>query len=179
MTSRLASPDPIGAGFSLAVPTEKPLVYAVTAFLFVLVVFALRDNKDNLPRLNPKKPFELTTRRLLEEYLAKGKEMLIQGRETYGQKLYRLYSDFGDVVVLPAEFMPEIRNNPALSFLDAANRVSMPRNRFSSMRHLVCSRTVPPKLTRLIFLLRTLTAIFLDSSPSASQKRPSIWSTET
>lgn len=101
-------------------------MYAVTAFLFVLVVFALRDSKDNLPRLNPKKPFELTTRRLLEEYLAKGKEMLIRGRETYGQKLYRLYSDFGDVVVLPAEFMPEIRNNPALSFLDAANRVSMP-----------------------------------------------------
>lgn len=153
MTSRLASPDPIGAGFSLSLPVEKPFAYAITAFLFVLVVFALRDSKDNLPRLNPKKPFELTTRRLLEEYLAKGKEMLIRGRETYGQKLYRLYSDFGDVVVLPAEFMPEIRNNPALSFLDAANRVSMHRSRCSSTRHLVCSCTAPSRLTRLIFYL--------------------------
>lgn len=126
MTSRLASPDPIGAGFSLSVAIEKPFAYAIAAFLLILVVFALRDGKDNLPRLNPKKPFELTTRRLLEEYLAKGKQMLIQGRQTYGHKLYRLYSDFGyDVVVLPAEFMPEIRNNPALSFLEAANHVSI------------------------------------------------------
>lgn len=86
---------------------EKPFAYAVTSFLFILVVYALRDSKDNLQRLNPKKPFELMTRSLLEEYLAKGWEMLIRGRETYGQDPYRLYSDFGDVVVLPAELMPE------------------------------------------------------------------------
>ncbi|KAJ0108738.1 cytochrome p450 [Diaporthe amygdali] len=120
MAARLANPDPIGAGFPLSAPIDKPFVYTVTAFLFVLVVYALQDSKDDLPRLNPKKPFELTTRRLLAEYLAKGKQMLIQGRETYGQKLYRLYSDFGDVIVLPSEFMQEIRNNASLSFLEKA-----------------------------------------------------------
>lgn len=170
MTSRLASPDPIGAGFSLSVSMEKPFAYAVTAFLFVLVVYALRDSKDNLPRLNPKKPFELTTRRLLEEYLAKGKQMLIQGRETYGQKLYRLYSDFGDVVVLPAEFMPEIRNNPALSFLEAANHVSMPGSSCPPLRPRVHLCAGASRLTRLAFLPRTPTAISLDLSPSASRK---------
>lgn len=179
MTSRLASPDPIGAGFSLSLPIEKPFAYAVTAFLFVLVVYALRDSKDNLPRLNPKKPFELTTRRLLEEYLAKGKQMLIRGRETYGQKLYRLYSDFGDVVVLPAELMPEIRNNPELSFLAAANHVSMHRRRCPPIRPRVHLCEGPSRLTRLSFLLRMLTVISLGLSPSASRKRASIWSTGT
>lgn len=131
MTSRLASPVPVGAGFQLSALVDKPFVYTVTAFLVVLVAYALHDNKDNLPRLNPKKPFELTTGRLLAEYLAKGKEMLIKGRETYGQKLYRLHSDFGDVIVLPPEFMQEIRNNPSLSFLEKANEVSMPPSRCS------------------------------------------------
>ncbi|KAG6365863.1 hypothetical protein INS49_000039 [Diaporthe citri] len=107
--------------------------------------------------LNPKKPFELTTPRLLEEYLAKGKHMLIQGRETYGQKLYRLYSDFGDVVVLPAEFMPEIRNNPALSFLEAANHVSIPQSRSQPMRPRIHLCAKPSILTRLDILPRTLT----------------------
>lgn len=125
MTSQHPNVDPMGAGTSLLDSSVKPFQYAVTAFLFVLVVYAFLDSKDDPPRLNPKKPFEFTTRRLLEEYTSRGKEVLYRAREKYGQRPYRLYSDFGDVVVLPAETMHEIRNNPALSFIESSAHVSM------------------------------------------------------
>lgn len=129
MTSRHPNVDPIGAGTSLLDSSVKPFQYAVTAFLFVLAVYALLDYKNDPPRLNPKKTFEFTTRRLLEEYTSRGKEVLYRAREKYGQRPYRLYSDFGDVVVLPAESIHEIRNNPALSFIESSAHVSMPLGR--------------------------------------------------
>lgn len=125
MASRLSDVDPKQASTFPLGSSMKPLQYAVTAFLFILVVYPLLDSKNDPPRLNPKKAFEFTTRRLLEEYSPRGKDVLYRAREKFGQKPYRLYSDFGDVIVFPAESMHEIRNNPALSFVESAAYVRM------------------------------------------------------
>lgn len=55
--------------------------------------------------------------------MPRGQEMLIQARKAYGKEPYRLHSDVGDVVVFPGEIMQEIRNNPALEFMEMSNYV--------------------------------------------------------
>lgn len=101
--------------------SEKSTAYIITAFMFLIVAYALQGNKAKLPRYNPTKPFELTTRRVMAEFMPRGLEMLTNARAKYGQNPYRLYSDLGDVIVFPGEVMQEVRNHPDLSFTAMAN----------------------------------------------------------
>lgn len=113
---------------SFAAASQKPMAYFITASLFLLVAYSLLWRNEKIPRYNPKRLFELTAWRAQSEFMPNGKEMLIEARKKYGQQPYRLHSDAGDVVVLPGEYMQEIRNNPALSFMDLANyvRIALP-----------------------------------------------------
>lgn len=103
--------------------SQKPSAYLITALMFLLVAYAMLGNKNKLPRYNPLGPLEFTTRRVQAEFMPKGVEMLIEARKIYGQQPYRLHSDVGDVVVFPGEVMQEIRNSPALGFMEMANFV--------------------------------------------------------
>lgn len=110
--------------------SEKYIAYLVTAFMFILVASVWHGNKEKLPYYNPKKPFELTTRRVQAEFMPRGQEILIQARKQYGRQPYRLHSDVGDIIVMPGEAMQELRNAPALEFMEMANYVcntSFPR----------------------------------------------------
>lgn len=103
--------------------SQKPTAYLVTALMLLLLAYVLAGNKSKLPRYNPAGLLDLTAQRVQAEFMPKGKEMLIEARKTYGQQPYRLHSDVGDVVVFPGEVMQEIRNNPALGFMEMSNYV--------------------------------------------------------
>lgn len=110
--------------------SHQHTAFLITAFMFILVVYRTHGSNKKLHRWNPTKTFELTTRRVQEEFMTRGLEMLVQARKTYGKQPYRLYSDIGDVIVFPGEIMQEIRNHSALSFMEGANYV----------RAICCSR---------------------------------------
>lgn len=115
--------------------SQKPAAYLLTALIVIVVAYALQGSKNQLPRYNPTGPFELTTRRVVAEYIPRGLEILIQARKKYGNQPYRLYSDFGDIVVLPGEAMKEIRNDPALQFMEMVNYVCTIRLSLPSTTH--------------------------------------------
>lgn len=111
-------------GTYLQTTPQKPVAYVVTALLILFCAIALRGGgKTKLPIYNPRKPFELGTWRLRIEFLEKGIEMMVDARKKYGQQPYRMNTDIGEVIMFPGERMQELRNHPALEFMESANNV--------------------------------------------------------
>ncbi|CCF33809.1 trichothecene C-8 hydroxylase [Colletotrichum higginsianum] len=84
---------------------DRFVVCFTTLVVTLLLSRILAKPVINLPELNPKKP----------------KEILIQGRERFHNKLYKAYCDWGEVIVVSPEHIEELRSDMRLSFMVPAN----------------------------------------------------------
>ncbi|OLN97796.1 Dihydromonacolin L monooxygenase LovA 3 [Colletotrichum chlorophyti] len=115
------SSSELGLGsYTIPFPTEMPLPYIATVFIFILLAYSLVDHGTKLPELNPPKPFEFTNRRRMGEFVQQSKDLMLRGKATFGKNLYKLQTEWGNVVVLPPEFIHELRNEPQLDFVKTA-----------------------------------------------------------
>ncbi|WYZ35719.1 hypothetical protein EsH8_X_000366 [Colletotrichum jinshuiense] len=115
------SPPELGFGsYIIPSPTEKPLPYLVTVILVVILAYTFTDNGSKLPELNPSKPFEFTNQRRIAEFFQQSRDLMLRGKALFGKNPYRLYSDWGEVVVLAPEFIHELRNESELDFIKPA-----------------------------------------------------------
>ncbi|CAI6019586.1 unnamed protein product [Clonostachys chloroleuca] len=93
--------------------------FAQTLSVTLTLVIAYRYvvlQRDDLPELNPRKPYELTNHRRVHEFVQNSKQLLAKGRELYKQKPYKLMSEWGSVVVLPPEQIDELKSDPRMDF---------------------------------------------------------------
>ncbi|KAH6952057.1 cytochrome P450 [Fusarium avenaceum] len=72
---------------------------------------------NDLPVLNPKNWWEFTNRRRRAEFIKEGKRLFTLGRQKYPDSPYKLYTDWGEVVVLPPECAEELKNDTRLESL--------------------------------------------------------------
>ncbi|KAK2728893.1 Dihydromonacolin L monooxygenase LovA 3 [Colletotrichum kahawae] len=106
--------------YSIPSPTEQPLPYLATVFLFVLLIYAISDNSAKLPEINPLKPFEVSNQRRMNEFIQQSRDIMLRAKEAFGKNPYKLYSEWGNSVVLPPEFIHELRSERRLTFLQPA-----------------------------------------------------------
>lgn len=66
--------------------------------------------------LNPKRLTELTMRGRLVDFGRRSKEIFLEGRAKFLKSPYRVFCEWGDVVVLHQDYIDEIRNNPHMNF---------------------------------------------------------------
>lgn len=97
----------------------------VTAILLVIFMYGMRESYPDLPRLDPRRPTELTTSKRRAEFCSKSQELLAQGTQRFQDKPYKVYSENGDVVIIPSKYVDELRNDPKLSFAASAEDVSI------------------------------------------------------
>lgn len=84
---------------------------------------------NDLPVLNPKNWWEFTNRRRRAEFIKEGKRLFTLGRQKYPDSPYKLYTDWGEVVVLPPECAEELKNDTRLESLPIVREVrSSPRS---------------------------------------------------
>lgn len=112
--------------YSIPSPSEKPIPYLATVFLFIVLFYAMGDSGPNLPEINPLKPFEFTNSRRMTEFVQQSKDIFLRATATFGKNPYRLYSEWGASVVLPADFIHELRSDPRLDFITPASDVIQP-----------------------------------------------------
>ncbi|KAK1967014.1 cytochrome P450 [Colletotrichum sublineola] len=79
----------------------------------------LRRPSRKLPHINPRSPFDFFSRRQKLDFLINARKILEDGRKRFPGQPYRLMTEVGETVVLPAEFVHDIRNEPGLSFTEA------------------------------------------------------------
>ncbi|KAK1580740.1 cytochrome P450 [Colletotrichum navitas] len=119
----MASNPPLDLGlgaYTIPSPAEQPIPYLVTAFLFVILVYAVGDRAPKLPEVNPLKAFEFTNRRRNGEFVHQSKELMLKGKAVFGDSPFRMHTEWGEVVVLPPPLMQELRSDPRLDFAESA-----------------------------------------------------------
>ncbi|OJJ68822.1 hypothetical protein ASPBRDRAFT_198415 [Aspergillus brasiliensis CBS 101740] len=97
-------------GFSL-MPAPFLVVLALGLSLVLLQSFGYKDSA-----LNPKKPFEVTSTRVKQEFFSSAKKLLGDWFTTHSNTPVPLHTDVGRMTVLPPSMANEIRNDDRLSF---------------------------------------------------------------
>ncbi|KAK2024967.1 cytochrome P450 [Colletotrichum zoysiae] len=88
--------------------------YFVTVSLFFLLVYIQRESYPELPRLNPKKATELTWSARLLDFMQRSPELLTQGIRQFKGQPYKLFTDMGDVIVVPGKYAEELKSRREL-----------------------------------------------------------------
>ncbi|KAF4450286.1 putative cytochrome P450 monooxygenase (lovA) [Fusarium austroafricanum] len=94
--------------------------YAIFCTIALLTLFILRysllDRVVKYPILNPKKPLEFTSSRVIKEFIDDSKNILAQGRSLYRDQPYRANTDWGEVVMIPPQFIDPLKSHKNLDF---------------------------------------------------------------
>lgn len=99
--------------------------YIITAALFVLFLYSRRESYPELPRLNPKKPTELTWRSRLLDWMGRSPELLAHGDRQFGDRPCKFYTEVGDVLIVPPRYVDELKSNRAMDFAVSSSDVSL------------------------------------------------------
>ncbi|KAH6991556.1 cytochrome P450 [Fusarium venenatum] len=94
---------------------QYALLCSVTLFTLFIVRYSFLHN-GKYPFLNPKKTFELTTNRVVREFIGNSKNVLAKGRALYKDQPYRANTDWGEVVIIPPQFLSELKSHKDLDF---------------------------------------------------------------
>jgi len=100
--------------------THIPLPYLAAVLLAVLVLSTYRHSQKNDVMLNPKLPWELTSRRVRKEFMNGGQQMIDSWFKKNPRKSVQVIADVGVIKVLPPQMADEIRNEDRLSFSRSA-----------------------------------------------------------
>lgn len=133
MTFRQQVEEGIGP-LSMVTHLEQNASYIVPLLLFIILFYGI--NKQSTlaaPIINPKKGMELTTLSTVNRFMAGSREVMTKGRSMYPDKPYKVYTDWGESLVLPPEFMNEVKSHPDLDFQNVAQDVCNSIESFAEM----------------------------------------------
>lgn len=110
---------------SITTPFEHHVSYLAPLLLFVMVLYHFNKQSSHAaPILNPKKRGELSHLSSVNRFMTGSKEVMTKGRSMYPDTPYRVYTDWGEALVLPPEFVNELKSHPDLDFMKVAQDVS-------------------------------------------------------
>ncbi|EFQ36440.1 cytochrome P450 [Colletotrichum graminicola] len=95
-------------------------LYLITAALSLLFMYSQRESYPKLPRLNPKKFTELTWSARLFDYAIRSRELFAEGTRKFPDRPYKLFTDLGDVIVVPNKYAEELKSSRDLDFNGSA-----------------------------------------------------------
>ncbi|KAF6832623.1 cytochrome p450 monooxygenase [Colletotrichum plurivorum] len=84
--------------------------------MLLLSFFLMRDRGTKLPYLNPKKRFEWSSARAVQDIIFDARRKLYRSATSFLGRPFRVLSDVGDVIILPPDVGQEIRNDKRFSF---------------------------------------------------------------
>ncbi|KAG5752880.1 hypothetical protein H9Q70_004515 [Fusarium xylarioides] len=96
---------------------QYAVLSAISIITILVVNFSFFTQDEKYPFLIPKKPLELTDRRVVKEFLANSKSLLAKSRTVYKDQPYRAYTELGKVLVIPPSWVEALKSNRQLDFL--------------------------------------------------------------
>jgi hypothetical protein len=106
--------------------SQYALFCGITFFSFFVLKYSFFDNSGTkYPYINPKKPFEFSNQRVVQDFIENAKEILVKGRSLYKDTPYKAHTDLGDVLVIPPEFIDALKSERKLDFTEVAKDVSI------------------------------------------------------
>lgn len=111
--------------FSMAANSFLQLLSLLSLFIYASVrIFHRFSNVTKLPRLNERRPWELSRKPATRRYTNDSWNMMRQAIDRFVDSPFRVSSlDRGETVVLPQRFVPQVSTDPRLSFGDMVSAV--------------------------------------------------------
>ncbi|RGP79184.1 putative cytochrome p450 monooxygenase lova [Fusarium longipes] len=101
--------------------SQYALFCGIALFTLFILRYSFLDNSGNkYPCINPKKPFEFSNGRVVQDFIKNGKEILTKGRALYKDKPYKAYTDVGEVLIIPPKYVDVLKSERQLDFEEVA-----------------------------------------------------------
>ncbi|KAF4414817.1 ent-kaurene oxidase, partial [Fusarium austroafricanum] len=100
--------------------SQSAILCTITLLSLCVLKYLLVDCNGKYPILNPKKPFEFSNGRVVQDFIKNSKQLLAKGRSLYNDKPYKAYTDWGEVLIIPPQFAESLKNNRQLEFMETA-----------------------------------------------------------
>lgn len=104
---------------NIPLPTTQPLAYIITILMFFIVIYAAGSKHSDIPTINPQSFLSQFSSEHRAKLGLETKDHIINGLKKYGGQVFRVNTSVGDVVVLPPQFINEVRNEKDLGPQDA------------------------------------------------------------
>ena len=107
-----------------SIPTTAWLGTTLVALLCVFFISrkaSTTSSTSTIPLMNPPRFYDICGIRAKLSFVFGARELLAKGARTGGP--FRLLTDLGEMIVLPARYANEIRNDPRLSFSEVIVQV--------------------------------------------------------
>lgn len=101
------------------------VLYCAITLILICSTYALTNSGSKVREINPRNRFEFTDKRRIGEYMQNSKDLMLQGKSKFDNEPWSVCSEWGNVIVLPPEFLHELRSHPSLTFSEAARDVSL------------------------------------------------------
>ncbi|KAL6231982.1 hypothetical protein BDW75DRAFT_233165 [Aspergillus navahoensis] len=93
------------------------ILLALTSFLF------RRADNSHIPIINGKGRLEFSSKRIKDDFVVNGRRLLREGLERWGGKPFRVFTDFGPLVILAPEYAHELRIHENLNHVKAIAKI--------------------------------------------------------
>lgn len=98
------------------------LVHLALALLLAGVsIRAITNKESKFPYVNPPKAIDLLSKACKKHFAENASTILAHARSLYPMEPFKMMTDSGEVIVLPAQFANEIRNEAGLNFMQTVD----------------------------------------------------------
>ncbi|KAK1723101.1 cytochrome P450 [Colletotrichum acutatum] len=110
----------IWSGWSATLePQQSALGLLFVVLSLTLAYVSIPGRHDHLPYINRPPKWDFLGQKTKQHFVSNARSLMANAREAFKGKPYRMFTDLGDLIVIPAQHADEIRNERSLNFLDA------------------------------------------------------------
>ncbi|KAF4986089.1 hypothetical protein FGRMN_10992, partial [Fusarium graminum] len=95
---------------------QFPVFCAVSLLTLFVLKYSFFGQVKKYPTLNPKKPLEWSSNRVTDDFINNSMSLLTQGKSLYKNQPYWANTDWGEVLMIPPQFIDSLKNNRQLDF---------------------------------------------------------------
>lgn len=137
----------------------EPQEWGFTLFAFLAVALAyswLPDRHAGVPHLNRPPKMDLFGQKTKKHFVSNARSLMAEGRRLFKGRPYRMFTDLGDLIVIPTQLIDDVRNEPSLSFMKFfvdnfhPNIPGFDGFKFDGREDELLHRTINKKLTKLL-----------------------------
>ncbi|KAJ3940979.1 uncharacterized protein N0V96_008854 [Colletotrichum fioriniae] len=100
-------------------PQQSALGLLFVVLSLTLAYISIPGRHDHLPYINRPPKWDFLGQKTKQHFVSNARSLMANAREAFKGKPYRMFTDLGDLIVIPAHHADEMRNERSLNFLDA------------------------------------------------------------
>lgn len=109
-------------------PAMMPVPYVVTAIVLLATLYWVRDpvvpTNKQLPLVSKTRLFDIGRFLTIKDFVYHAYDQIHEAQKRFNGKPYRMYTEQGEVTILPHSYANEVKSDPRLSFEGPIRRVS-------------------------------------------------------